>query len=486
MESWDKLCKMSYKEIKDMQDRKLRAFIANQLYLYSPHYSELLKENKIDPFKIKGIDDLRHLPFTYKWDIAPTDEEPQRAKDFVIRPDEEVTEKYGHLAKMSMTGGKALVEERIYDFKPVHIHFTTGRTALPTPFVYSKRDLENLRESGYRLLDVFNVTSDDTVVNCFPFAPHLAFWQTYFAGEKMNVAGFHSGGGKIVGTNNLMDAFEYIRPSVAVFIPGYCYYFLREAVQQGRDFSSVNKIFFGGERVPPGLKGKIKDLFRQLGAEDVMVLATYGMTEAKVAWAECPSHDEYFGYHLYPDMEVFETVDPESGEPVGEGEEGEIVYTALDWRGTAVLRYRTGDIAKGGLLYEPCPNCGRHVPRISSNIQRKSELKEFNMTKVKGTLVNLNNFFPLMMSHPDIEEWQVEMRKRNDDPFDLDEIYLHIATKGEVDRERLIGDLKQKVLRDTEVSLTDIYFKSVPELISQLGMETELKEKRILDNRPSN
>lgn len=486
MESWDKLCKMSYKEIKDMQDRKLRAFIANQLYLYSPHYSELLKENKIDPFKIKGIDDLRHLPFTYKWDIAPTDEEPQRAKDFVIRPDEEVTEKYGHLAKMSMTGGKALVEERIYDFKPVHIHFTTGRTALPTPFVYSKRDLENLRESGYRLLDVFNVTSDDTVVNCFPFAPHLAFWQTYFAGEKMNVAGFHSGGGKIVGTNNLMDAFEYIRPSVAVFIPGYCYYFLREAVQQGRDFSSVNKIFFGGERVPPGLKDKIKDLFRQLGAEDVMVLATYGMTEAKVAWAECPSHDEYFGYHLYPDMEVFETVDPESGEPVGEGEEGEIVYTALDWRGTAVLRYRTGDIAKGGLLYEPCPNCGRHVPRISSNIQRKSELKEFNMTKVKGTLVNLNNFFPLMMSHPDIEEWQVEMRKRNDDPFDLDEIYLHIATKGEVDRERLIGDLKQKVLRDTEVSLTDIYFKSVPELISQLGMETELKEKRILDNRPSN
>ena len=486
MESWDKLCKMSYKEIKDMQDRKLRAFIANQLYLYSPHYSELLKENKIDPFKIKGIDDLRHLPFTYKWDIAPTDEEPQRAKDFVIRPDEEVTEKYGHLAKMSMTGGKALVEERIYDFKPVHIHFTTGRTALPTPFVYSKRDLENLRESGYRLLDVFNVTSDDTVVNCFPFAPHLAFWQTYFAGEKMNVAGFHSGGGKIVGTNNLMDAFEYIRPSVAVFIPGYCYDFLREAVQQGRDFSSVNKIFFGGERVPPGLKGKIKDLFRQLGAEDVMVLATYGMTEAKVAWAECPSHDEYFGYHLYPDMEVFETVDPESGEPVGEGEEGEIVYTALDWRGTAVLRYRTGDIAKGGLLYEPCPNCGRHVPRISSNIQRKSELKEFNMTKVKGTLVNLNNFFPLMMSHPDIEEWQVEMRKRNDDPFDLDEIYLHIATKGEVDRERLIGDLKQKVLRDTEVSLTDIYFKSVPELISQLGMETELKEKRILDNRPSN
>ncbi len=107
------------------------------------------------------------------------------------------------------------------------------------------------------------------------------------------------------------------------------------------------------------------------------------------------------------------------------------------------------------------------------------------MTKVKGTLVNLNNFFPLMMGHPDIEEWQVEMRKRNDDPYDMDEIYLYIATKGEEDREKLVADLKQKVLRDTEVSLTDIIFKSVPELVSQLGMETELKEKRILDSRPS-
>lgn len=485
MEKWDKLSKMSRKEIRDMQDRKLRAFLANQIYQYSPYYSRILREQKIDPLKVKGLDDLHQLPFTYKWDIAPNDDEPQKAKDFVIRPDEEVTEKYGHLAKMSMTGGKALVEERIFDFKPVHMHFTTGRTAMPTPFVYSKRDLDNLRESGYRLLNVFQVTPDDVVVNCFPFAPHLAFWQTFFAGEKMNVANFHSGGGKIVGTSNLMDTFEYLQPTVAVFIPGYCYYFLREAVKQGRDFSSVKKIFFGGERVPPGLKEKIKELFVQLGAEDVMVLATYGMTEAKVAWAECPSHDEYYGYHLYPDMEIFETVDPDSGEPVGEGEEGEIVYTSLDWRGTAVLRYRTGDIAKGGLLLEPCPNCGRTVPRISSNIQRRSELKEFSMTKVKGTLVNLNNFFPLMMSHPDIEEWQVEIRKRNNDPFDLDEILLYLAVKEGTDRDRLVGNLKQEVLRDTEVSLTEIIFKSVPELVKQLGMETELKEKRIFDNRPS-
>ncbi len=483
MENWKKISAMNPKEIREMQNRKLRAFLANQIYIYSAYYSEKLKELNIDPIKIKGIEDLEHLPFTYKEDIAPTEDDPQRHKRYVIRPDEEVSEKYGHLAQLSPYGGKAVVEDKIYDYKPVHIHFTTGRTAQPTPFVYSRRDIENLKESGCRLLDVFGVTKDDVTLNAFPFAPHLAFWQTYFAGEKLNMSVLNSGGGKIIGTNNLLDAVEYLSPTVLVFIPGYAYYFLREGVKQGRDFSSVQKIFFGGERVPPGLKDKIRDLLMEMGSKDPTVLATYGMTEARVAWGECPSNEEYFGYHTYPDMEIFETVDPATGEPVGEGEEGELVYTALDWRGTCVVRYRTGDVAKGGILYEPCPNCGRTVPRISSRIERKSEFKEFDLTKVKGTLVNLNNFFPLMMSHPDVVEWQVELRKRNNDPYDLDEIYLYIAPREGIDKEKFISEIRQRVIRDTEVSLTDIIFRSVPELIQQLGMETELKEKRVLDNR---
>lgn len=485
MENWEKLSKMPYKEIREMQDRKLRAFICNQISIYSPYYSNLMKKLDIDPFKIKSVEDLKYLPFTYKWDIAPNAENPRRHKDFVIRPDEEVSEKYGHFAKMSMSSGKALIEEKIHDYKPVHIHFTTGRTALPTPFTYSKRDIETFKESSCRLMDVFGVCGDDITINCFPFAPHLAFWSVYYAADTLGASVFHSGGGKIVGTKKLMDAFEFLRPTVGVFIPGYCYYFLREAVKQGRDFSSLKKIFFGGERVPPGLKEKIKELLVQLGAEDVVVLAVYGLTESKVGWGECPSHDQYFGYHLYPDLEIIEVVDPESGEPLGEGVDGEIVYSCLDWRGTCVLRYRTGDIARGGIMYEPCPNCGRTVPRISSVIERKSEFKEFSLTKVKGTLVNLNNFFPLMMSHPEIEEWQVEIKKRNDDPFDLDEIYLYVAEKAGVNRDTLKTDLQQKIVRDTEVSLTDLVFMPLDKLVTQLGMETELKEKRIVDNRPA-
>ncbi len=474
---------MSAGQIRQMQDRKLRAFIRNQIYPYSPYYQRLFREHDIDPFSIQTVDDLERLPFTFKEDVAPTDEEPQRHKDFIVRPDETITERYGHLTKLSMFAGKHVVAEKVYEYRPVHMHFTTGRTARPTPFVYSAKDLEFIREGGYRLLDVFGVKPEDVVVNAFPYAPHLAFWQTYFAAEAQGSLVLHSGGGKILGTQNLIEAVEQLRATVLVFIPGYAYYFLREAARQGRDFGRVRLVLFGGERVPPGLKDKVREALGQMGAENVQVLATYACTESRLAWGECPA-EESFGYHTYPDMEIIEVVDPTTGKRVGEGEEGEIVYTSLGWRGTCVLRYRTGDVAAGGISYRPCPNCGRTVPRISANIQRRSEFKEFALTKIKGTLVNLNNFFPLLMGHPDLLEWQVELRKRNDDPYDLDEIYLRIVPAAGVDIDRLKADLREKVLRETEVAPTDIIPTTMPDMLSRLGMETELKEKRIVDMRP--
>ena len=474
---------MSAAEIKKMQDKKLRSLLINQIAPYSPYYEKVFKKHKIDPYKIKGVDDLRHIPFAYKENVAPTDEEPKKHKDFVIRPDEEISEKYSHMAKLSPYGGKRAVEDKIYEYKPVHIHFTTGRTAKSTPFVYSLRDLKNIKEAGARLLNVFGLTDKDFFLNAFPYSPHLAFWQSFFAAESGGFSALNSGGGKVMGTQNLIEAVEELCATAMVIIPGYAYYMLREAARQKRDFSSMRTIIFGGERVPPGLKTKIKGLLAEMGAKDPIVLATYASTETRVAWGECPA-EESFGYHIYPDMEIIEIINPETGEPVEEGEEGEIVYTPLDWRGTCVLRYRTGDIAKGGITYEPCPNCGRTVPRISANIQRKSEFKEFNLTKIKGTLVNLNNFFPLLMSHPQVLEWQVELRKRNNDPFELDEIYLYIAPEENADLEKLKADLRQKVIRDTEVAPSDIIFRSAQEILKQLGMETELKEKRIFDNRP--
>jgi hypothetical protein len=78
----------------------------------------------------------------------------------------------------------------------------------------------------------------------------------------------------------------------------------------------------------------------------------------------------------------------------------------------------------------------------------------------------------------------VELRKRNDDPYDLDEIYLYVTPMPGVDPEELKNDLKTKIVMDMELSPNDIIMVEMKELLKRLGMETELKEKRILDNRP--
>ena len=97
------------------------------------------------------------------------------------------------------------------------------------------------------------------------------------------------------------------------------------------------------------------------GARNVYIFGTYGFTEARTAWAECPTENHLSsGYHLYPDKEIFEIIDPATGEVKDDDEDGELVYTSLDSRASVMLRYRTGDIVKGGITHEPCPYCGRH------------------------------------------------------------------------------------------------------------------------------
>ena len=215
-----------------------------------------------------------------------------------------------------------------------------------------------------------------------------------------------------------------------------------------------------------------------MGAQDPKFFATYAFTEGKTAWVQCC---EKSGYHLYPDMEYFEAVDKD-GNRVPEGSSGELVYTALDWRGSVVLRYKTGDMTEG-IEYEPCPFCGKTVPRIKPDIQRSSEIKEFNLTKIKGELVNLNQFYPVLSSIKEIEEWQVEIRKKNNDPLEIDEMIIHLALKLGTDFEKIKAETAKKI-RDQIFISVQIVQISLPEILKQLGMETELKEKRIIDNRP--
>ena len=138
------------------------------------------------------------------------------------------------------------------------------------------------------------------------------------------------------------------------------------------------------------------------------------------------------------------------------------------------------------MTWEACPACGRTIPRISSQLERVSNLKNFQLSKVKGTLVNLNLFKDELESEPRIEEWQLIIKKRGDDPFDVDELLLNIAASQGVNddgKEKLREDIEKRLFEVTEVKVNKIQILPLDEILELLGMETQMKEKRIVDLR---
>ncbi|MFH1235796.1 MAG: AMP-binding protein [Parcubacteria group bacterium] len=479
---WSELSHLTKEELKEIQNQKLRTFMRHQLP-FSPYYRELFKKNNIDFKDIQNTDNLVKVPFTSKSDVAPTEEDRAKPRQFILQPDEHSIKKYaapGMLAKIilkKLTGQnpRPMLE---WEYKPIHIHFTTGRTALPTPFTYSARDIETLKESARRMFGVIGIPHDTVAINAFPYAPHLAFWLAFFGLMTVGLTTLQTGGGKISGTQKILDGLERLKGSLLLGIPGYIYHLLRTAKSEGRNLENLKFIILGGERASPGLREKLRELCASMGAKDVKIFVTYAFTEAKTAWIQCHESE---GYHLYPDLDFFEVIDKD-GNRVPDGHPGELVYTSLDWRGTLVVRYRTGDMTQG-IEYDPCVHCGLTVPRILPDLQRSSEVKEFHLTKVKGELINLNQFFPLLSGMSEIEEWQLEITKKDNDPYGLDEMTLYVCPKEGTDFTSLEQAVVRKVHNEVMVSVR-IVQRTLPEILQQLGMETELKEKRIIDSRP--
>jgi phenylacetate-coenzyme A ligase PaaK-like adenylate-forming protein len=490
MNSWKKITTLNYQQIKDLQNQCLRSFINTHVYPFSPYYRKLFDEKKINPRHIRTREDLKRIPFISKADLIDKDN-PEKFKDFILHPDKEKISRYWPktrlltLALKAKLQGQSLQEKLGKEYRPVFMTFTTGTTNSPVPFIYSHYDLDNLNLSGSRMVALFNIKGDERIMNLFPFAPHLAFWQTFFGAIEADVFALSTGGGKVMGTDGNLTALMKIKPSAIMGVPSYIYHLIRYAQDKKLDLSFLEKIVLGAAKVTPAYKHRLSDMLCQQGARNVLIFGTYGFTEARTAWAECPTENHLSsGYHLYPDKEIFEIIDPDTGEVKDDRADGELVYTSLDSRASVMLRFRTGDLVRGGISHEPCPYCGRMTLRLSSDITRLSDNRDIHLSKVKGTLVNFSHFAEVLNDITQVDEWQLEICKHNNDPYDVDEIVLYITAQAGVDKSALSQLIKEKFTGATEVSPNEIKFISLGEMIKRLELEIANKEKRILDSRP--
>ncbi len=492
MNLWHRLQRQSRAEQRALQNDLLQRYVREYLYPFSPYYRDLFDRHQVRPEQIRTVDDLRRLPLSSKRDLLPTPDDPQRFKKFILQPDPAriraawpLQRKLPLLWQKWTHGVESVRQTMRAEFAPCFMTFTTGRSAEPVPFFYSPHDIGNLHETGARLVDVMGLKSEYRVANVFPYAPHLAFWQVFFAGQATGMMALSTGGGRVMGSSGDLRAITRLKADALIGVPGYVYHLLRRASAEHLDLSSIRCVVLGAERVPPGMKARICQLLADTGARDVRVFGTYGFTEARMAFAECPTRDNaYTGYHLYPDLAFFEVVDPVTGEVMPEGEDGELVFTPLQARASTVFRYRTGDRVRGGLRFDPCPHCGRTVPRISSDLTRESSMKDLQLLKVKGTLVNLEDCAMLLGSMPEVEEWQIELRKKDDDPLEVDELTVHLAVKAGCNHATAASNLHELFKSRLEVAPNHVEFLELETMLRKIGMETEMKEKRFVDARP--
>ncbi|MCI0652096.1 MAG: AMP-binding protein [Planctomycetes bacterium] len=474
-----------------MQLARLREFLARQALPFHPFYRELFRREKLSPEKFQSFEDLARIPFSSKANVAPTGDDPDRPRSFVLQPTPETLRaSLGLGRKLALgwkkltRGGEAVRRELGLEYRPVQVFFTTGRTALPTSFLLTRYDLQLLEIVGARIGEIAGIdASRDRVLSVFPYAPHLAFWQVQAVSVATGCFTLQTGGGKVMGTEGILRALAKIRPTFVCGIPGYVYHLLREAVETRIDLSAVRTVFLGGDRIIPGFRAKLIELLERGGAREPSIVSVLGFTEAKKCWTECREGGEKTGLHTYPDLEIFEIVDPKTGEVLPDGESGEMVYTYLDGRGSVVLRYRTGDIVNGGISRTPCPSCGRSLPRLASDLSRASNVTEFNLTKIKGSLVNLNVLADLLSAHPGVDEWQLIIRKRNDDPFEMDEMILALAATAGMERDQVVRRVSDAIFETIELRPASIEVLSRSEILERIGMETRLKENRIVDLR---
>jgi phenylacetate-CoA ligase len=477
------------------QAAQLRQFLRDSVLPFSAYYGKLFREHHLTANSIQSLDDLAKIPFTIKGDLLNSPDYPERVKEFILIPDEKILSRRPSTIWQAIVRGRDAVRNGFEaEFRPIFMTFTTGRSAEPVPFLYSQRDMKILAETGRRVMEVCGAQANQRLLNAFPYAPHLAFWLTHYAGTEFGAMMFSSGGGKVMGTDGTLRLVKKLKPENLIGIPTFLYHVLSQAVAERVEWKNLTNIVLGGEKVSEGMREKLRELARELGAKNVTILATYGFTEAKMAFAECQGlaaerapgqkGTGACGYHLYPDLCVIEIVNPKTGERVPDGQPGEIVFTPLAARGTVILRYRTGDCIDGGLTWEPCPVCRRVVPRLVGNISRSSEIREMRLDKIKGTLVDFNELEHVLDGAQSVGSWQLELRKTNDDPLERDEIILHVQKLDGADEARLARELSERCYETADVHPNKILFHGVDKMRELQGVGTQIKEQRLVDHRP--
>lgn len=411
-----------------LQLDRLRTTVDRVLKNVAPTRDRLAKAGITSANDIRSLDDLRRLPFSTKDDLI--DHYP-----------------FGLLA---------VPREQV-----VRIHASSGTKGMPKIAGYTKNDLDVWSDVVARCLTIAGVRQGMIVHNAYGYGLFTGGLGLHQGAERIGCTVVPVSGGM---TQRQIKLLLDLEAEVLCATPSYALN-IGEALRSASVDPTRLHLKIGIFGAEPWTEQMRATLERDLGGMNALNL--YGLTEiiGPGVAMECP--DARQGLHINEDHFLPEVIDHASGEPVGPGEEGELVFTTLTKEALPMLRYRTNDIAS--LDYSPCA-CGRTTVRMSRVRARYDDMliiRGVNLypSEVERILLGIDGAAP---------HYQLVI----DRPTALDELVLlcepaHDAVDREVLRARVASALQQQTGLMISVQVLDR--DKVP--------RSEGKAQRVIDRR---
>jgi phenylacetate-CoA ligase len=403
-----------------------------RVYATVPFYQESFRRAKITPDDIKSLDDLRRLPFTLKQDMR--DNYP-----------------YG------------LFAVPLEDI--VRIHASSGTTGKPTVVGYTRRDIEMWAELMARSFVAAGAHKGDVIHNAYGYGLFTGGLGAHYGAEKLGASVIPMSGGNTKKQIMIMQDFG---STVLTCTPSYSLYLAEAAAEEGVDFRNL-KLRVGIFGAEPWTESIRREIEAKL---NIKAIDIYGLSEILGPGVGIECIEAQHGLHIWEDHFIPEIINPDTGEVLPHGEQGELVITTITKEGIPMIRYRTRDITR--LIAEPCV-CGRthiRLARMSGRTDDMLIIRGVNIfpSQIESVLVNIEGVEPHYQLLVDREE-----------NLDTLEIQVEVNEKTFSDEIKVLQDLTQRIRKEIK-DLLGISCKVrlvEPKTIAR----SEGKAQRVIDRR---
>jgi phenylacetate-CoA ligase len=417
-------------QLRQLQSARLRQ-VVHRAYENVEHFRQRMQRKGLKPDDIRGVEDLHRLDFTVKADLRDT-----YPFGLFASPMHEI----------------------------VRLHASSGTTGKPIVVAYSQADVDVWTSVIVRSLACFGLHRGDIIQNSYGYGLFTGGLGAHYGAEALGATVIPTSGGN---TDRQIMVMKDFGVSAICCTPSYFLHIIDRADEIGVDLRELplRAGVFGAEPWTEAMRARIEK------AAAIKAYDIYGLSEiiGPGVAAECFAQH---GLHIFEDHFYPEIINPETGEPLPDGESGELVLTTLSKEAMPMIRYRTRDITS--LVTEPCP-CGRTIRRMKRITHRSDD-----MFIIRGV-----NVFPsqietaLLAVEGTLPHYQIVLTRHKG----LDQVEVQVEVTGEMfsDTVSSLERLQAKLTKQIE-QIVGIHVKLTliePHTIQR----SEGKAKRVLDKR---